>query len=103
MRFHFSASEVSPPATINPVAGHMTQSKVFGYVSSGIIPCDSRNPGKMNQLIAVPRAIEKQMRKPTSSPEPNDNRLQLMPILMSCIPGTSHVSGKSLRKLRSEE
>src|SRR5258705_7367129 len=30
IRFHFNASEVRPPATINPVAGHMTQSKVRG-------------------------------------------------------------------------
>ena len=38
MSFHFKANEVRPPATINPVAGHITQRKVAGKVSSGIIP-----------------------------------------------------------------
>ena len=34
--------------------------------------------------MAVPIAIARQMRKPTSSPEPNDNRLQLKPIFIGC-------------------
>src|SRR6266550_3637397 len=62
IKFHFSASDVSPPATIKPVAGHMTQRNVIGNVCSEIIPCESRNGGGMNQLTAVPMAIAKQIR-----------------------------------------
>src|SRR6267154_4061892 len=92
IRFHFSASDVSPPATIKPVAGHITQRKVIGNVCSEIIPCESRNGGSINQLMAVPMAIAKQIRKPTSRPEPNDSRLKLKPIFIGCMPGRNQVS-----------
>src|SRR5260370_36046835 len=92
IRCHFSAKDVSPPATIKPVAGHITQRSVAGNVFSGIIPYFKRNVGRMNQLTAVPMAIAKQMRKPTSSPEPNDNRLKLKPIFIGFMAGKNHVS-----------
>src|SRR5262245_162617 len=99
IRCHFKANEVSPPATIKPVAGHITQRRVAGNVASVIRPWARRYPGRMNQLIIIPSPIARQMRKPTSSPEPNDNKLQLRPIFICCIPGRSQVSGNDLRKL----
>src|SRR5436190_4806611 len=92
IKFHLSASDVSPPATIKPVAGHMTQRSVAGKVSSGIIPRRKRNDGRMNQLIAVPVAIDRQMRNPTSSPEPKLSRLRLKPIFIAFLPGINQVS-----------
>src|SRR5258707_2158432 len=92
IKFHFNAIEVSPPATIKPVAGHITQSTVIGNVCSEIIPCDRRKGGRINQLTAVPMAIAKQIRNPTSNPEPNDSRLKLKPIFIGCMPGRNQVS-----------
>ena len=97
IRFHFNASDTSPPATISPVAGHMTQRSVEAKSSAVIIPCFMRNGGSRTQLIKVPMPMARQMRKPTSKPDPNPSRLTLKPTRIASWPGKNQFSRTHFR------
>ena len=53
----------------------------------------------MNQLMAVPIAIARQMRKPTNNPEPKLNKLMLKPMFMASLPGMNQVSRIHLKNV----
>src|SRR5205085_8659554 len=45
--FHFKTSAVTPPATMKPVAGHITQRSTVANVRSGTIPREASIGGAM--------------------------------------------------------
>src|SRR2546427_13016392 len=71
IRFHFRASEVSPPATIKPVAGHMTQRKVAGKYCSGGNPHPRRESGMVNTPVAGANDRARQIVKATNTLDHN--------------------------------
>ena len=77
--FHFMKSAVRPPATIMPVAGHITHMSTLRRVIASTTPNFIRRPGAKYQEISVPMSMLKLMRMPTSMPEPSESRLQLTP------------------------
>ena len=70
---HLRNSAVKPPATIRPVAGHMTHKRMsffFATSTAGMIPYSCRSPGATIHERIKPITMFAQMRTPMIMPEP---------------------------------
>ena len=99
--FHFSASAVRPPATIRPVAGHITQRSTSAYVWSATTCRAVSTGGAITHAITMPMPIDRVTRRPTRRPEPKERRLTSVPI-RSAVPwapreSSAGITGRSCR------
>jgi hypothetical protein len=85
--FHLSISAVTPPATMNPVAGHITQRSTTLNDCSAMMPRAASMGGAITQESSIPSPIDIAIRGPTSIPEPNERRLTSLPMRSAAPPG----------------
>src|SRR6185436_17622602 len=77
---HFRISAVTPPATMKPVAGHITQRNTLANVRSGTMPREARMGGAIIHETTIPNPIDRAIRGPASIQEPNEIRLTSVPM-----------------------